>query len=162
MTCYQGVSHCVQNCADGKLCVVLGQVPKFGGKVVNNIGAVHCVYVIRSVQGMLLGKAVVVSLSPTQTVYSVIDIRLTYVRLSNLKLFVELGVATPMVVCFETAIDGPMDNAYNHPKTFRERVQYGRAAHWVLRLARATEARIGSPKREPREGAKAPFSLAFF
>jgi hypothetical protein len=47
---------------------------------------------------MLLGKAVVVSLSPTQTVYSVIDIRLTYVRLSNLKLFVELGVVTPMVV----------------------------------------------------------------
>ena len=36
MTCYQCVSHCVQNCVDGKLGIALGQVPKFGGKVVNN------------------------------------------------------------------------------------------------------------------------------
>ena len=49
------------------------------------------------------------------------------------------------------AIDESRDSDYDYSKTFRERVQYGRAAHyWVLRLARETEARTGSLKGEPR------------
>ncbi len=45
------------------------------------------------------------------------------------------------------------------PKTFRERVQYGRAAQRVLRLARETEARTDVLQSTSRTGATAPFSL---